>query len=99
MSRSMRIKGPARVEGSLSVPGDKSISHRISMLASIASGTSTVTGLASSADCGATLDCIRKLGIAVESNGSELVIHGQGLLGYRQSRRSLISTQVTQVQR
>jgi len=85
MSRSMRIKGPARVEGSLSVPGDKSISHRISMLASIASGTSTVTGLASSADCSATLDCIRKLGIAVESDRSELVIHGQGLLGYRQS--------------
>ncbi len=83
MSRSMRIKGPARVEGSLSVPGDKSISHRIAMLASIASGTSRVTGLASSADCKATLDCIRKLGVAVEDNGAELVIHGQGLFGYR----------------
>jgi 3-phosphoshikimate 1-carboxyvinyltransferase len=83
MSRSVRIKGPARVEGSLSVPGDKSISHRIAMLASIATGTSIVTGLASSADCSATLDCIRKLGIAVEDSGSKLVIHGQGLLGYR----------------
>ncbi len=83
MSRSMRIKGPARVEGTLSVPGDKSISHRIAMLASIASGPSRVTGLASSADCKATLDCIRKLGVAVEDNGAELVIHGQGLFGYR----------------
>jgi 3-phosphoshikimate 1-carboxyvinyltransferase len=83
MSRSMRIKGPTRVEGSLSVPGDKSISHRISMLASVASGSSKVTGLASSADCKATLDCIRRLGIAVENNGSDLVIHGQGLFGYR----------------
>lgn len=85
MSRSMRIKGPARIDGSLSVPGDKSISHRIAMLASIASGTSRITGLASSADCKATLDCIRKLGVAVEDNGSELVIHGEGLFGYRPS--------------
>lgn len=82
MSRSMRIKGPARVDGSLSVPGDKSISHRIAMLASIASGPSRITGLASSADCKATVDCIRKLGVAVEDNGAELVIHGQGLFGY-----------------
>lgn len=85
MSRSMRIKGPARIDGSLSVPGDKSISHRIAMLASIASGPSRITGLASSADCKATLDCIRKLGVAVEDNGSELVIRGEGLFGYRPS--------------
>ena len=79
----MRIKGPARVEGSLAVPGDKSISHRIAMLASIANGTSKVSGLASSADVGATLDCIRNLGITVKDNGSELLIHGRGLFGYR----------------
>jgi 3-phosphoshikimate 1-carboxyvinyltransferase len=83
MSRSMRIKGPGRVEGALAVPGDKSISHRIAMLASIANGTSKVSGLASSADCSATLDCIRKLGISVENYGSQLLIHGRGLFGYR----------------
>ncbi|HLF85405.1 MAG TPA: 3-phosphoshikimate 1-carboxyvinyltransferase [Blastocatellia bacterium] len=79
----MRIKGPARVCGSLKVPGDKSISHRVAMLASIASGPSRVTGFASSADCQATLDCIRKLGIRIEDSGSGLVIHGEGLFGYR----------------
>ena len=82
MSRSMRIKGPARVRGSLKPPGDKSISHRVAMLASIANGPSAVTGFASSADCQATLDCIRKLGIRVEDTGSGLVIHGEGLFGY-----------------
>src|ERR1041384_2087177 len=82
MSRSMRIRGPSRIEGSLSVPGDKSISHRIVMLASVASGPSTVTGLASSADCRSTLDCIRKLGIQIDGRGPELVIHGRGLFGY-----------------
>jgi 3-phosphoshikimate 1-carboxyvinyltransferase len=39
--------------------------------------------MAASADCKATLDCIRKLGIRVEDAGSELVIHGRGLFGYR----------------
>lgn len=83
MSRSMRIKGPARISGSLKVPGDKSISHRVVMLASIANGPSSVTGFASSNDCQATLDCIRKLGVRVKDTGSELVINGEGLFGYR----------------
>jgi 3-phosphoshikimate 1-carboxyvinyltransferase len=83
MSRSTTVKGPASVSGSLAVPGDKSISHRVAMLASIASGSSRITGFASSADCQSTLDCIRKLGIAVEDTGSEIIIHGEGLFGYR----------------
>jgi 3-phosphoshikimate 1-carboxyvinyltransferase len=82
MSRSVRIKGPARVNGLLKVPGDKSISHRVAMLASIASGTSRVTGMAFSADCKATLDCLRELGVSVQETGSELVIDSNGLSGY-----------------
>ena len=83
MSRSMRIKGPARVRGSLKLPGDKSISHRVAMLASIASGSSRITRFASSADCRATLDCIRRLAIQVDEADSEVLIHGQGLFGFR----------------
>lgn len=83
MSRSVTIKGPVRLSGSLNLPGDKSISHRVAMLASVASGTSRVTGMASSADCRATLDCIRKLGIRVEDAGLQLRIYGEGLFGYR----------------
>lgn len=52
------------------------------MLASIASGPSRVTGFASSVDCQATLDCIRKLGISVENSDSQLAINGVGLFGY-----------------
>lgn len=84
MSRSMKVKGRARISGALKVPGDKSISHRVALLASIARGASRITGFASSADCRATLDCIRKLGIVVhEDPVSGLVIHGEGLFGYR----------------
>ena len=82
MSRSTTVKGPASVSGSLTVPGDKSISHRVALLASIADGPSRITGFASSADCHATLDCIRRLGIDVEDTGAELLIHGKGLFGY-----------------
>jgi len=81
----MRIKGPASVKGSLAVPGDKSISHRIAMLASIASGPSTISGFASSADCRATLDCLRRLGVRIEGDGQDLIIHGEGLFGWRAS--------------
>jgi 3-phosphoshikimate 1-carboxyvinyltransferase len=79
----MRIKGPASVKGSLAVPGDKSISHRIAMLASIASGPSNVSGMALSADCISTLDCLRSLGVRIEGDAQNLIIHGRGLFGWR----------------
>jgi 3-phosphoshikimate 1-carboxyvinyltransferase len=83
MSRSIRIKGPSRVAGITAVPGDKSISHRVAMISSIADGPSTITGFASSADCWSTIDCIERLGITVDKSSDKLVIHGRGLKGYR----------------
>ena len=83
MSRSMRIKGPSHLKGELSIPGDKSISHRVAMIAAIADGTSRVGGFSTSADCLATLDCITRLGIKVERSSQELLIHGRGLFGFR----------------
>ncbi|HKA22386.1 MAG TPA: 3-phosphoshikimate 1-carboxyvinyltransferase [Blastocatellia bacterium] len=83
MSRSIRIKGSARINGTSTVPGDKSISHRVAMLASIANGPSSISDFASSADCHATLECIRRLGIRVEEQDCALTIHGRGLFGYQ----------------
>jgi 3-phosphoshikimate 1-carboxyvinyltransferase len=82
MSRSITVKGIGSVSGSLALPGDKSISHRVAMLASIARGTSVIRGFASSADCASTLDCIERLGVGVERSRDRLVIHGRGLAGY-----------------
>jgi 3-phosphoshikimate 1-carboxyvinyltransferase len=81
MSRNMRIKGQSSVSGTLRVPGDKSISHRIAMLGAIAKGATTVSGFASSADCLATLDCVRRLGVEVRKTGDKFVIEGRGLGG------------------
>src|SRR5215212_4880269 len=82
MSRTIRINRHGPIKGSINVPGDKSISHRVAMLASVARGTSRVEGFASSADCWATVDCVRQLGIPVERDGEALLIHGRGLYGY-----------------
>src|SRR5262245_45187667 len=83
MSSSMRIKGPGTMRGELSVPGDKSLSHRVAMLASIARGPSRIHNFASSVDCHSTLACIERLGVRVEPAGNSFIIHGAGLAGYR----------------
>lgn len=77
----MRIKGQSPVNGVVQVPGDKSISHRIAMLGAIANGTTTISGFASSADCHATLDCVKRLGVLVKDENHKIVIEGKGLHG------------------
>lgn len=70
---------PARnVVGSVSVPGDKSISHRYAMLAAIAEGRSTFSNFSTGADCASTLSCLRALGCRV-SHGVTVEIDGRGM--------------------
>jgi 3-phosphoshikimate 1-carboxyvinyltransferase len=83
MSSSVRILGPGRMSGALNLPGDKSISHRVAMLAALAAGPSTIRGFASSADCASTLGCIEKLGVEVERARQAIVIRGRGLRGMK----------------
>ena len=71
-----------RVGGEIRVPGDKSISHRALMLASIADGDSQITGFLPGADCLATLAAIRAMGVRVTAIGAdELRVTGAGLHG------------------
>jgi len=67
--------------GEISVPGDKSISHRSIMLGSIASGITTVTGFLRGEDNMATLNAFRAMGVEIEDDGTTLKIHGRGLHG------------------
>ena len=71
---------PARnVRGSVSLPGDKSISHRYAMLAAIADGLSRLENYSTGADCASTLGCLRTLGVKWErKDGAENVIEVQG---------------------
>ena len=67
--------------GELSVPGDKSISHRGIMFGAIANGTTEITNFLQGADCLSTISCFQKLGIAIENKGSQALVHGRGLHG------------------
>ncbi|MBL8230154.1 MAG: 3-phosphoshikimate 1-carboxyvinyltransferase [Bryobacterales bacterium] len=71
------------LNGNIRLPGDKSISHRYGMLASIAEGTSKILNYSSGADCASTLGAMRALGVNIERNGAEVTVHGVGLSGLR----------------
>ncbi len=70
-----------RLEGSISLPADKSIGHRTALLSALADGRSRIVNYPSSADPQSTLGCVRQLGIAVEQDGSTVQVGGNGLDG------------------
>lgn len=69
------------LRGKVTVPGDKSISHRCIMFGSIAEGTTEIHNFLKGADCLATIRCFRALGIDIEENGSTVTVHGKGMHG------------------
>ncbi len=71
------------LRGTLTLPGDKSISHRALMLGSIASGDTEITNLLRGADVLSTMSAMRSLGVQIDDDGSKVVIHGQGLHGFK----------------
>jgi len=71
------------------LPGDKSISHRAVIIASLAHGESVLENFSSAQDCAATLECLQALGIAITSNHSAVTIRGAGLSGFREPSQTL----------
>jgi 3-phosphoshikimate 1-carboxyvinyltransferase len=76
-----RKQGP--LKGCVTVPGDKSISHRAVMFGALAEGTTEVTHFLQGADCLSTIRCFRQMGIDIINNAEQeaLIIHGSGLHG------------------
>ena len=70
MKKITRITG---LKGTLTVPGDKSISHRAIMFGSLAEGTTTIHGFLKGADCLSTIDCFRKMGISIEEKVDKMM--------------------------
>ena len=79
----MKISHLSNLKGEITVPGDKSISHRSIMLGSLAEGTTEVTGFLQGADCLSSISCFEKMGIEIENdrNTNTVKIHGKGLHG------------------
>lgn len=69
------------LSGTITVPGDKSISHRAVMFGAIAEGTTEISGFLTGDDCMSTISCFKKLGIDIEVSGDNVTVHGKGLNG------------------
>ena len=77
----MKFTRAKQIRGEVTIPGDKSISHRVVMFGSLAEGATEVTGFLRGADCLSTIDCFRRLGISIEDKNERILIHGKGLHG------------------
>ena len=72
-----------RLKGEVTIPGDKSVSHRSVMFGSIAKGTTEIHNFLQGADCLSTIACFEKMGIKIERNGDRVLVHGNGLHGLK----------------
>lgn len=78
---SKKFERARQLKGEITVPGDKSISHRAVMFGSIANGPTEVTNFLQGADCLSTIDCFRGMGIEIENTSDRILVHGKGLHG------------------
>ena len=85
----MKLHATHSLKGEITVPGDKSISHRAVMFGALAEGTTEITNFLQGADCLSTIDCFRRLGIEIENTAEAIRIHGRGLHGLKQSAAML----------
>jgi 3-phosphoshikimate 1-carboxyvinyltransferase len=77
------------LHGELTIPGDKSISHRSVMFASLAKGTSHIKGFLPGADCLSTIHCFRQMGIEIYQEESIVTVTGQGMRGLKKPKSIL----------
>lgn len=77
----MKLHTKTALKGEVTIPGDKSISHRSIMFGAIAEGTTEVTHFLEGADCLSTISCFQKMGIEIQRNKDTVLIKGKGLHG------------------
>lgn len=88
MSTILQYSQPS-LQGEITVPGDKSVSHRSVMFGSIAKGKTTVSGFLLGEDCLRTIDCFQKLGVDVEVVGTNVTINSPGIDGWTEPKEVL----------
>ncbi len=81
----LTVRPVSSLRGEISVPGDKSITHRALLLSALADGPGRITGYLDGGDCRATIGCLRALGVDIElRSAGELLVHGVGLHGWQE---------------
>jgi len=79
----MRVDPARRFRGRFSLPGDKSISHRLAILGALAEGETEIENYSAGADCASTLSCLRSLGVELRHEGASVRVCGRGFAGLR----------------
>lgn len=72
----IRLTPANSINGSLRLPGDKSISHRTALIAALASHPSEISNFSTARDCTSTISCLQQLGISIEHNDDKLHFAG-----------------------
>lgn len=85
----MNFTKVSKLTGEITVPGDKSISHRTIMLGALSKGTTEVSNFLQGADCLSTIDCFGKMGIEIINNKDTVTIKGNGLHGLKRPTQIL----------
>ncbi len=85
----IKIKKPQKISGTVSLPGDKSVSHRALILSSLADGISMIDGLARGEDIFSTIRCLRSLGVEIEEKNNKVYVYGKGLKGFSKPKAPL----------
>lgn len=79
----MKFTKISGLRGEITIPGDKSISHRSVMFGSIAKGTTEIHNYLQGADCLSTISCFQKMGVRIENQNDVVLVHGNGLYGLK----------------
>lgn len=77
------------LQGRISIPGDKSISHRAVMFGAIAHGNTTIKGFLPGADCLSTISCFREMGVEILQQDDEVTVNGKGIEGLQEPKNVL----------
>ncbi|MFA6075441.1 MAG: 3-phosphoshikimate 1-carboxyvinyltransferase [Negativicutes bacterium] len=85
----LTVKRATAINGDITVPGDKSISHRAVILAAISHGKSEISGFLQGEDCKSTIACFRKMGIVISDHSGLIEVEGKGLFGLSQPATAL----------
>lgn len=85
----MIFKKASSLRGEITVPGDKSISHRAVMLGSLAKGTTEVTNFLQGADCLSTISCFKAMGITIDNKNDTVTLKGNGITGLKEPHNTL----------
>ncbi|MCU0242125.1 MAG: 3-phosphoshikimate 1-carboxyvinyltransferase [Vicinamibacteria bacterium] len=89
MNALLPVSPARRFQGRFTIPGDKSISHRLAIMGALAHGATRVTNFSTAADCASTLACLSRLGIPIEQQGAAVTLHGRGIEQWRAAAQPL----------